>query len=98
MPFDSWAFETSGGLRPLPLRTSKIVLAITVKDACHGETSFRWQKSNQDAPLRAWNRNRELAFMLATFHRLRPLAGLTVALVATVGWIGLLGYLAIKLL
>jgi hypothetical protein len=35
--------------------------------------------------------------MLATFHRIGPLAGLTVALVATVGWIGLLGYVAIKL-
>jgi len=33
--------------------TSKFVLAITVKDACHGETSFQWQKTNQDAPLRA---------------------------------------------
>ena len=28
--------------------------------------------------------------MLATLHRVGPLAGLTVALVATVGWIGLL--------
>jgi hypothetical protein len=35
--------------------------------------------------------------MLATFNRVRPLAGLTLALVATVGWIGLLGYAAIKL-
>jgi hypothetical protein len=50
LPFGSWAVETSGGLRPLPLRTSKFVLAITVKDACHGETSFQWQKTNQDAP------------------------------------------------
>ena len=42
-------------------------------------------------------KSRELAVMLATFHRIGPLAGLTVALVATVGWIGLLGYVAIKL-
>ncbi len=42
--------ETSGGLRPLPLRTRKFVLAITVKDACHGDTSFQWHKTNQNAP------------------------------------------------
>ena len=35
--------------------------------------------------------------MLATLHRVGPLAGLTLALVATVGWIGLMGYVAIKL-
>ena len=35
--------------------------------------------------------------MLATIHRFWPLAGLTLALVATVGWIALLGYVAIKL-
>jgi hypothetical protein len=34
--------------------------------------------------------------MLATFHRVGPLAGLTLGLVAMVGWIGLLGYVAIK--
>jgi hypothetical protein len=31
------------------------------------------------------------------FHRVGPLAGLTVALVATVGWIGLMSYLAIRI-
>jgi len=36
--------------------------------------------------------------MLAAFHRVWPLAHLTLALVATVSWIGLLGYVAIKLL
>ena len=36
--------------------------------------------------------------MLAVFHRVWPLAGLTLALVATVSWIALLGYVAIKLL
>ncbi len=35
--------------------------------------------------------------MLATLHRVGPLTGLTVALVATVGWMALLGYVAIKL-
>ena len=34
----------------------------------------------------------------AEFDRVWPLAGLTLALVATVSWIGLLGYVAIKLL
>jgi hypothetical protein len=97
MPFGSWAFETVGRLRPLPLGTSKFVLAITVKDACQGETSFQWQKTNQDAPLRAVNRNREFGVVLATFHRVGPLAGLTLGLIATVGWIGLLGFVAIKL-
>jgi hypothetical protein len=43
------------------------------------------------------SKNRELGVMLATFNRVWPLAGLTLALVATVGWIGLLGYVAIKL-
>jgi len=35
--------------------------------------------------------------MRATFHRIGPLAELTVTLVAMVGWVGLLGYVAIKL-
>jgi hypothetical protein len=35
--------------------------------------------------------------MLATFHRVGPLAGLTVALVAMVGWMALLGYVAIEI-
>ena len=35
--------------------------------------------------------------MLATLHRVGPLAGLTLGLIATVGWIGLLGFVAIKL-
>ena len=35
--------------------------------------------------------------MRAAFNHVGPLAGLTVALVATIGWIGLLGYVAIKL-
>ena len=35
--------------------------------------------------------------VLATFCRVWPLTGLTLALVATVGWIALLGYVAIKL-
>jgi hypothetical protein len=34
--------------------------------------------------------------MRAMYHRVRPLAGLTLALVAIVGWMGLLGYVAIK--
>ena len=36
--------------------------------------------------------------MLAELYRVWPLVGLTLALVATVGWMGLLGYVAIKLL
>jgi hypothetical protein len=43
------------------------------------------------------NKNRELGVVLATLNRFGPLAGLTLALVAMVGWIGLLGYVAIKL-
>jgi hypothetical protein len=35
--------------------------------------------------------------VLAAFNRISALAGLTLALVATVGWIALLGYVAIKL-
>jgi hypothetical protein len=48
-------------------------------------------------PNGAENENRELGVVLAAFNRVRPLAGLTLALVATVGWIALLGYVAIKL-
>ena len=40
----------NGTTSPLPLRTRKFVLAITVKDACQGETSFQWHKTNQNAP------------------------------------------------
>jgi len=36
--------------------------------------------------------------MLTLLHRARPLAGLSVALIATVVWMGLLGYVLIKLL
>jgi hypothetical protein len=35
--------------------------------------------------------------MLAAFHRALPLAGLTVGLVAVIGWLGVMGYLLIKL-
>jgi hypothetical protein len=95
LPFGSWAVEASGGLRPLPLQTSKIVLAITVKDALRGFLPVAKDQSKR--PLRARNKNREFGVMRAVIHRVGPLAGLTVALIATVGWIGLLGYVAIKL-
>jgi len=36
--------------------------------------------------------------MLTLLNRVWPLAGLSVALVATVAWMGLLGYALIKLL
>ncbi len=36
--------------------------------------------------------------MLAIFYRVWPIAGLAVALITTVVWIGLLGYVAIRLL
>ncbi len=36
--------------------------------------------------------------MLAIFRRVWPVAGLAVALITTVAWIGLLGYVAIRLL
>ena len=42
------------------------------------------------------NKKQELGVVLAVFHRVWPLAGLTLALVATIGWIGLLGFAAIK--
>lgn len=35
--------------------------------------------------------------VLTLFHRAMPVAGLAIALIATVAWIGLLGYVAIKL-
>ena len=35
--------------------------------------------------------------MLDTFHRALPLAGLTAGLVATIAWIGIVGYLLIRL-
>ncbi len=35
--------------------------------------------------------------VLTLFHRAMPVAGLAVALIATVAWMGLLGYMAIKL-
>ena len=44
------------------------------------------------------NKNRELGVVLAMVHRVWPLASLALALFATVGWMGLLGYVAIKLL
>jgi len=36
--------------------------------------------------------------MVTLFNRVRPLAGLTFGLIATMAWIGLLGYGLIKLL
>jgi hypothetical protein len=47
---------------------------------------------------RGVNKNRELGVVLAMVHRVWPLASLALALFATVGWMGLLGYVAIKLL
>jgi len=77
----------------LRLRTSHIVMANTV-GISHFAENLGWLSKDQS---RRETKNRELAVMLATFHRIGPLAGLTIALVATFGWIGLLGYLAIKL-
>ncbi len=54
-------------------------------------------KSPIKTPLRAWNRNREFGVVRATFNRFGPLAGLTLGLVAMVGSIGVLGFVAIKL-
>ena len=76
--------------------TSQTVLAITVGIVCLGETSIHRRKANQST-LTGREKNREFGVMLATLHRVGPLAGLTFALVATVGWMALLGYVAIKL-
>jgi hypothetical protein len=35
--------------------------------------------------------------VLAVFHRVWPMAGLTLAMLAAVGWMSLLGYVVIKL-
>ena len=60
------------------------------------ETSIYLPKG-QSKPPNGVNKNREFGVVLATFYRIGPLAGLTVALIATVGWITLLGYVAIRL-
>jgi len=54
-------------------------------------------KGQSKRPKRGVKQNRELGVVRAVIHRVGPLAGLTLAMVATVGWIGLLGYAAIKL-
>jgi hypothetical protein len=80
----------------LRLRTSKIVLAITVKEACLGETPTHWRKTNQSALTGREKKqgNRHHADNISSRW---TLAGLTLGLIATVGWIGLLGFVAIKL-
>jgi hypothetical protein len=72
-------------------------MAITVGMAFLGETSTHEPKS-QSKPLRGREQKQGLGVVLAVFHRVWPLVGLTLALVSTVGWIALLGYVAIKLL
>ena len=48
-------------------------------------------------PLKSVRQHREPGVVRGAIHRVGPLAGLTLGLVAMVGWIGLLGYVAIKL-
>jgi hypothetical protein len=43
-------------------------------------------------------KNRELGVVLAVFHRALPLAGLALALAATVGCITILDYVVLELL
>jgi len=72
-------------------------MANTVGISYFGEIFGKLSKGHSKHPNAAVNQNREFDVMLATFNRVRPLAGLTLALVAMVGWMGLLGYVAIKL-
>jgi hypothetical protein len=72
-------------------------MAITVGLLGLGETPHASPKG-QSKHLQEGVKKRDKGVMLAAFHRVWPLAGLTLALVATVSWIGLLGYVAIKLL
>jgi hypothetical protein len=72
-------------------------MAITAGIAFFGETSTEKPKGQSKYPPKG-REKQGLGVVLAEFHRVWPLAGLTVALVATVGWMGLLGYVAIKLL
>jgi hypothetical protein len=73
-------------------------------DGHHGGDGFSRGDFHPRAekPIKASLRGREqkqgLGVVLAVFHRVWPLVGLTLALVSTVGWIALLGYVAIKLL
>ena len=78
-------------------RTSQIVMPNTVGFSCLGETFSYLVERPIKRPQRDEKPKQGVAVVLATFHRVRPLAGLTLALASAVSWIALLGYVAIKL-
>ena len=69
----------------------------TVGFSCLGETFSHLVERPIKRPQRGEKSKQGVAVVLATFHRVRPLAGLALALAAAVSWIALLGYVAIKL-
>jgi len=73
------------------------VMANTVGISCLGETSIHLPKGQSKHSNGGVKQRQGIRCLAPAFHRVGPLAGLTVALVATVGWIGLLGYVEIKL-
>ncbi len=83
--------------RRLCFRISQIVMPNTVGFPCLGETFRHLVERSIKRPQRGEKPKQGVAVVLATLHRVRPLAGLTLALAAAVSWTALLGYLAIKL-
>jgi hypothetical protein len=96
LPFGSWAVEASGGCVRCRSRPAKLCwlslrrMRASARLPSSGERPIK-------APPKGVKQNREFGVMLAIFHRVGPLAGLTVALVAMVGWMALLGYVAIEI-
>ena len=81
-------------------QVAKFVLAITVGPA---SVSKKYAARAQDLAitkklaLRGPVEKQGLGAVLALFYRAMPVASLAATLVAMVGWMGLLGYVAIKL-
>jgi len=77
-------------LRP----SSKLVLRITAGGGRLGETSFNGRARPKRVVLGTAGSAAEsgMGVMFTLLNRVFPLAGLAVALIATVAWMGLLGY------
>ena len=87
-------------LKPMGMPLSvpaKNVMAISGDCFRQGAFPSIAEKANQSTPLTGREQNRDLGVVFAEFDRVWPVAGLTLALMATVSSIGLLGYVAIKL-
>ena len=95
--FDHLAEAEAQGQYSLTMREFHHSFALFLFSFSVPVTQNAWGHENGEKPKMAW-RQTENVGSFAEFDRVWPVAGLTLALIAIISSIGLLGYVAIKLL